>query len=163
MAELKPELTPRQFLDVLVEKKMHGDGIQFVAHCLPKRQGVWWALQCAKQVAGEQPPPPVINAIRATERWIAEPSDENRKATLPAAEQADTGSAPGCAAMAAYYSDGMAQSPDPQVNEKASFMTSKLVSASVLLAATADAEKAKERLEEFFVKGVEVAKRTSIA
>jgi hypothetical protein len=167
---LTPDIPARQFLNLLAEKKLHTDGIQFIAHYLPKRQAVWWGLSCVKEVLGEKPPKPVAAALNTTERWIAEPTDENRKATLPAAEEAETSTPAGCVAMAAYYADGLPQTADPRQNEKAHYMTAKLVCGGVLLAGASDAlagvsdaAKLRERLEAFFGKGMDVVRRTNPA
>ncbi len=147
-----------QFLTLLFEKAWHPDAIQLIAHSLPKRQSVWWALQCAKAVMAD-PPPEVEGAIKAVERWIADPSEDNRKATLKAADEADTGTPAGCAALAAYYADGLPQTGDPKQNAKSYFLTAKLVSAAVLMSATTDPEQIKARFEGFVSKGSEVIKR----
>ena len=48
---------------------------------LPKRQAVWWALGCVKQGVPEMPPEQDA-ALKTTERWIAEPTEENRQAAF---------------------------------------------------------------------------------
>ena len=155
---LNNEQNVEQFLSLLSEKSWHPDAIQLIAHSLPKRQSVWWALQCAKAAVPE-PTPEVEVAIKATERWIADPSEDNRRATLKAADEADTGTPAGCAALAAYYADGMPQTNDPKQNAKSYFLTAKLVSAAVLMSATTDPEHIKARFEIFVNKGAEVIKR----
>jgi hypothetical protein len=157
--KLEPEMTPEEFLQVLIENKWYSDAIQFVAHYLPKRQAVFWAMTCVKQYEVE------INAegkaaLKATEKWIASSSEENRKATLEAANEADTTTAAGAAALAAYYSDGLPQTQDPKLNAKAFFMTAKLTTGAVLLTASADREQTLARLEAFTNKGVEIARKT---
>lgn len=156
---LRPEHMPKQFLGLLVEKKLHADAVQMIAHYLPKRQAVWWACHCALDSAGPQPKPEVVRAIQAAERWVAQPTDENRRATQPAAEDAETSSAAGCAALAAFYSEGT-PAPDPKSQAKAYFMTAKLVAGSVLLAASLDSAKVNENLAKYVETGVDVVNRT---
>jgi hypothetical protein len=155
---LQPDMMPDQFASVLLEKKYHPDAVQLVAHYLPKRQAVFWALSCVKQVA-TPPPPEVDTAIKAAERWVAEPTEENRKATLKAADVADAGSPAGCAALAAFYSDGLPKTDDPKQNARAHFLTSKLVAAAVLLAATSEPDKMNERFRAFLEKGLEIVQK----
>jgi hypothetical protein len=155
---LKPEMMPDQFAGILVENNHHPDAIQLLAHYLPKRQAVFWAVSCVKQVTGN-PSPDVDGAIKATERWIAEPTEENRKAALKAADAADAGTPAGCAALAAYYAEGLPRTEDPKQNARAHFLTSKLVAAAVLLAATSDDKKMKERFAAFVEKGLEIVQR----
>jgi hypothetical protein len=156
---LTPEMPATEFIDLLAAKQFHTDAVQFIAHYLPKRQAVWWALTCVKQ-AGTEFPPEQETALKSAERWIAEPTEENRQATLKAADAADTMTPAGMTALAAYYSDGMPASADPNTNAKAYFMTAKLVSGAVMLSAATDAEQLQARFSGFTGKGIEVVKRT---
>src|SRR5262249_49233476 len=54
---LRPELTPRQFLDLLVEKQQPIDAVRFLAYGLPKPEAVWGACLCVRSVAGVDLPP----------------------------------------------------------------------------------------------------------
>lgn len=156
---LTPEMSAGEFIDALIARQLHPDAVQFIAHYLPKRQAVWWAVGCVKQSDSELSPEQDA-AVKTTERWIAEPTDENRQAAFKAAEIADTSSPAGITALAAYYSEGLPQTADPGNNAKAYFITAKLVTAAVMLAATSDPEQLKPRFSGFVTKGVEVVKRT---
>lgn len=156
---LTPEMPATEYIDLLAAKQLHPDAVQFIAHYLPKRQAVWWALACVKQV-GTELPPEQETALKATERWIAEPTEENRQGTLKAGDAADTTTPAGMTALAAYYSDGMPATVDPNTNAKAYFMTAKLVSGAVMLSAATDPEQLQARFGAFTAKGVEVVKRT---
>src|SRR4051794_21799720 len=76
---LRPGLTPRQFLELLIEKEEVPDAVGFLAHALPKREAVWWACLCARSVAGEKPAAPISAALDAAEAWVADPVEENRR------------------------------------------------------------------------------------
>jgi hypothetical protein len=154
-----PEMTPDEFLKESVEKGWHPDAIQFLAHYLPKRQAVFWAMTCARQSAAATTPQGEA-ALKSAEAWIADPSEENRRAALNAANDADTSTAAGATALAAYYSDGLPVTQDPKMNAKAYFMTAKLAGGAVLMAATADREQALARLEAFATRGIEIARKT---
>lgn len=156
---LSPELMPEQFAEVLFRNKRHSDAVQLIAHYLPKRQGVFWALSCVRQITPD-PSPEVEAALKAAEKWIADPSEETRKAALKAADAADAGTPAGCTALAAYYSDGMPRTDDTKANARAYFMTAKLVGSAVLLAATSDAEQLLSRFEAFITKGLDILKRS---
>ena len=41
---LTPEMTPERVAIELLAKQLHPDAVQLIAHYLPKRQAVWWAL-----------------------------------------------------------------------------------------------------------------------
>jgi TPR repeat protein len=155
---LSPDLMPEQFAEILFQEKRHSDAVQLIAHYLPKRQGVFWAMTCVRQVTPE-PSPETEAALKAAEKWIAEPGEETRKAALKAADAADAGSPAGCTALAAYYSDGLPRTEDPRANARAYFLTAKLVGSAVLLAATSDPAQLIPRFESFIAKGLEVLRR----
>ena len=158
-AVLQPEAEPEDFAQKLAQANVHTDAIQVLAHYLPKRQGVFWAMTCVRQ-ANPAPPPEAEAALKAAERWIAEPTEENRNATLKAADAADAGTPAGCTALAAYYAEGLPRTEDPRMNAKAFFMTAKLVSSAVLLAATADPEQMQARFASYVDKGLEIVRRS---
>ena len=106
------------------------------------------------------PTPEQDVALKTTERWIAEPTEENRQAAFKAAEEADTATPAGITALAAYYSDALPPTADPKTNAKAYFITAKLVTAAVMMAATSDPDQLKTRFSGFAIKGAEVVKRT---
>jgi hypothetical protein len=156
---LTPEMTPDEFLKILVERRWFGEAVQFLAHYLPKRQAVFWAMTCVKQ-SGMKLTPQGEAALKATETWIAASNEENRQATLKAANDADTATAAGATALAAYYSDGLPATADPKMNAKAYFMTAQLAGGAVLMAAVSDREQTLRRLEAFVNKGVEIVRKT---
>ena len=51
-------------------------------------------------------------SLDATEKWIAQPTEENRRAAMSAAEAADVGTAAGCAGVAAFFSGGSLAPPE---------------------------------------------------
>lgn len=158
---LTPEMPATEYIDLLAAKELHTDAVQFIAHYLPKRQAVWWAMGCVRQAYSEFSPEQDA-ALKITERWIAEPTEENRQAALKAADVADSTTPAGMTALAAHYSDALPPTADPNTNAKAYFMTAKLVSGAVMLSAMADAEQMQPRFSGFTAKGIEVVKRTRV-
>jgi hypothetical protein len=156
---LSPDAMPEQFAELLLEMKQHPDAVQLIAHSLPKRQGVYWAMTCARE-STQEPTPEAEAALKAAEKWIAEPNEESRKAAFKAAEAADAGTPAGSAALAAFYSDGLPRTEDPKANARAYFMTAKLVGSAVLLAAAADPKQLIPRFETFIGKGLEILKKS---
>ena len=65
-AALTPEMTPDDFLQLAVENKWHSDAVQFLAHYLPKRQAVFWAMSCTRQ-AEPEPAAPAETALKSAE------------------------------------------------------------------------------------------------
>jgi hypothetical protein len=155
---LKPELTPRQFLDLLREKKLTLDAIRLLAHDLPKRDAVWWACQCARLVAADPPPPKAIAALDAAEKWCKDPNEGTRRATQPAAEAAALGTPAGCAALAAFFSGGSLGPPNVAPIPPGEFLTAKAASGAVLLAGVlSEPEKAADKYDQFLALGLEIA------
>src|ERR1039458_1102468 len=87
MALARPDLHPRAFVALLLEKALFPDAVRFVAHALPKREAVWWAWVCARRAAGDTPPPPIKAALDATEKWIAQPTHELRRLAMDASNK----------------------------------------------------------------------------
>jgi hypothetical protein len=151
-------MTARQYLDRLVERQLQAEAIRFLAYVLPKREAVWWACLCADRVLGPDPPPRVAAALDAARAWVLDPSEDHRRAALPAAEAAEVGTPAGCAALAAYFSGGSLSPPDLPVVAPGEHITAHLVASAVILAAVIrEPAKASEKYAAFLGLGLEVA------
>ena len=64
------------------------------------------------------------------------------------------------AGVGAFYADGLPRTEDPRANAKAYFMTAKLVSSAVLLAATSEPEQLQARFASFIEKGLEIVRKS---
>jgi hypothetical protein len=163
MALVSPDVHPLDFVALLMEKKLYPDAVRFVAHALPKREAVWWALVCARRSAGEQPPAKIKAALDATERWVAQPTEENRRAAMAAAEKAELGTAAGCTGLAAFFSGGSLAPPEAPPVPPGEFLAAKAVSGAVIFAAVAkEPERAPEKFRSFVAQGVEVTNRVKL-
>jgi hypothetical protein len=146
------------FLARLAEHGLFADAARFLAHALPRREAVWWACQCARLVLGPQPPEPFVAALQAAEHWAAAPTEENRRSAFPAAEAAEFGTPPGCAALAAFWSGGSLAPPDSTAVPPPEHLTPSAVANAVLLAAVQEEpERATEKFRQFLELGVQVA------
>jgi len=159
LAALDDRSLPLQFLRALIEKELHPDAIQLIAHYLPKRQAVWWACQCIKSTFGPKTTPQMKAAVEAAEKWVAQPTEENRRAAQQSAELEESGSPANVVGLAAAFSE-QPPAADARIRDKQQYMTAKLAAAAVLLAATSDAEKAKPNMAEFVSQGIVVVNRT---
>jgi hypothetical protein len=154
-------LSPRQFLDLLVQAQHFPDAVRFLAHALPKREAVWWACQCARLTSGPGAPEKLA-ALEAAEKWAIEPTEEHRRACLPAAEAADFGTPAGCAAIAAFWSGGSLAPPDlPAVPPKDELAPGAVANAILLAAVATESEKAPETYTRFLALGANVAAGTT--
>ncbi len=154
---LREGLTPRAFFDLLGEAGLHADAVQFLSQALPRNEGVWWACVCLRQ-ANLAAQPPAALAVQAAERWVASPSEENRRAAFAAAEKADLGTPAGCAALAAFWSGGSLAPPEVPAVPPPDHLTGKGVAAAVMLAVVkAEPPRIAERWRQFLALGSEVA------
>src|SRR5262249_38404749 len=128
----------------------------FLAHALPGREAVWWAVLCVREVVGPAPPEPTASALRAAEAWVQDPSEAHRRAAGEASKGAGTSNSAGAAAAAA--GGGSAGPPGGPETLPGDYATARAVANSVMFAASHDSPgKAPERFPTFFARGVEVA------
>jgi hypothetical protein len=159
-ALIKPEMHPLDFVAQLMDKQLYPDAVRFVAHALPKREAVWWGWMSARRAAGEKPPTPIKASLEATEKWIAQPSDENRRAAKAAAETAQMGTAAGCAGLGAFFAGETLGPADLPAVPPGPYLTAKAISGAVIFAAIAgDPTQAPEKFKSFVAQGVDVSKR----
>jgi len=160
---LSPDVPSPTYLDLLIEKGEFEDAVRFIAHALPKREAVWWAWYCARRVAGAEAPPKIKTSLAATEKWIVQPNDENRRAAMAAAQEADLGSPAGCAGLGAFFSGGSLAPPNAPQNPPGEFMTAKAVAGAVMLAAiSTEPEKAPEKYKAFLAQAIEVTRKIKL-
>jgi len=156
---LRDALTPKQFLDLLLEKKQFPDAARLLAHALPKREAVWWACLSARQAYAAAPPaPPVSAAILAAENWTSDPSEDNRRAAEKAYQAAGLNNPAGCAALAAFFSGGSMGPPTAPAVPPGEYLTAGAAAGAVMLAAVlTEPQKAPEKYRKLFALGVDVA------
>jgi len=154
------EMPPRAFLTALLDAGKFGDAARYLAFALPKREAVWWACKCAR-LAPLAPGPgesnPQAIALVAAEAWVADPTEENRRACGKAGEDA-VGTPAGCASLAAFWSGGsLAPKGLPDVPPAAD-LTPRGVAAAVMVSGViASPEKAPERYRAFHNIALEIA------
>jgi hypothetical protein len=118
---------------------------------------------CARRSAGENPPPKIKSALDATEKWIAQPNDDNRRRAMAAAEKAELGTAAGCAGLAAFFSGESLAPRDAQAVPPGEFLAAKAVAGAVIFAAVAkEPERAPEKFRSFVAQGVDVTNRLKL-
>jgi len=100
-ALLRDGMGPREFLEVLADGKRYVQGIDFLAHALPVREGIWWGSLCLQHACGDAITPPERAAWIAAVRWVIQPTGENQLAAKAPADAAGVMSAAGALAWAA--------------------------------------------------------------
>lgn len=155
-----PSRGPREYLAALAEAEQHLDALKFLAHLLPPREAVWWAWMCARRQAGENASPQIQAALTATEGWVAQPTEEHRRAAMAAGEAAGLDTPAGCAALGAFFSGGSLAPPDMAPVPPPRFGTARAIFGSLVLAGVAfEPEKAPEHYRVYLEHGIELANR----
>jgi len=163
MALARPEMHPVDFVMLLMNQKLYSDAVRFLAHAMPRREAVWWGWMCARRVSEQKSTPPVKAALEITEKWIAQPSEENRRAAHAAAEKATLGTAAGCAALGAFFSGGSIAPPEAPPVPPGEFLTAKAISGAVIFAALSGAPlEAPEKFNSFVAQGLDVTNRIKL-
>jgi hypothetical protein len=162
-ALLAADLSHRAFFQTLVDGGHHADAVRYLAHALPRREGVWWAWVTAKRVSGAEPPPKIAASLEATERWIAQPTDANRRAAFEKAQEADVGTPAGCAGLAAFLAGESLAPPNVQAVPPGEFDSAKAITGAIMLAAVAkEPEKAPEKFQAALQQGLEVVNKIKL-
>jgi hypothetical protein len=161
-ALLRPEMSPKQFLNALMDNQQYAEAIRFLAHALRKPEAVWWACACAKEAAGPSPAQPAAAALHAAEKWVSTQAEESRHAALAAAEKAGLTTPAGCAALAAFLSGGSLAPPTvPAVPPAEGACAQAVAGAVVLSAVSRDLPNVQEGYRLALAKGIEVGDGTN--
>ena len=157
LALLTPELTVRQYLDVLIAVPLRVDALRVLALALPKPEAVWWGALCIQLAMPTPWKPSAEQAVEATETWVKSPTDENRRACALAAEAAGWDTAAGCLAGSAWLTGGSLSPPKlPPVSPRED-LTGQMLASVMLLASVTDPKTAAEKQDRFIALGLQVA------
>ena len=139
------------------------DAVRLVASALPPREGVWWAWAAATHAArltsGDVAPPPVQQALAATERWIAAPDEATRRAAWQCAQDAGMDTPAGSAAGAAFFTGGSIAPPDITPIPPPAGIHATMAFAAVIGSSAADTEHFESLARAFVAQGVEVIRQ----
>lgn len=103
---LAEDMAPERFLEALIEAELLPDAIKFLAQALPKREAVAWARDCSREAIAAALSELDELCLDAVDRWLAEPSDENRRAAMDLADKAGYRSPASMTAAAAAWTEG---------------------------------------------------------
>lgn len=148
------------FFTRLMDQKLYTDAVRFLALILPKREAVWWACLCIRDVVKDKITHEDKRALSVAEEWVIKPSEENRQAAAQAAEATKFETAAGWAAMGAFWSGGSMTPPNtPAVPPQEDF-TGRAVGGSILMSAAyefEDGDQLNQRYTLFLQRGIEIA------
>lgn len=161
---LQPQHKPHEYLSALTGGSQHPDAIRLLAHALPRREGVWWAWASAKRASGAEPAAPVKAALDATERWIAQPTEDNRRNAMARAEAIGFDTPAGCAALAAFLSGPTVAPPHiEQAVPPPEYGAAKAIAGAVLISAViTEPDKAVEKMHAALLQGLEVVTKIKL-
>lgn len=114
-ALVREGMEPSEFVAALVTNKQYAAGIDFLAHALPAREGIWWAYLCMQHACGGNFSESERAAVVAGVRWVMQPGEENRMAAKASAEVAGLASLPGLLAMTVYQTGAGTGPPSKSV------------------------------------------------
>jgi hypothetical protein len=162
-ALLKDELTPQQFLELLIGKELFLDAIRFLAFALPKREAVGWGCLCVRHSLGTQDASKISEAHVAVERWVSNPDEENRRAAKIAADKEGLESPSACLALAAFFSGGSIAPANLAPVAPADHITPQVVAGAIIVSAVKNQpEKAPEKFRIFLQKGMALMARVQL-
>jgi hypothetical protein len=136
LALLRPEMSPREFVDALVDKKKYLAAIDFIAHTLPAREAIWWGCLCFHRTCGDKLEPWERRGLRLTVLWVQQPDEFNRAATKQPADVLGPASAAGNLAAAANQTGGSVGPPEGPPIPPSPFAPARAVAIAIKLAST---------------------------
>lgn len=124
-------LSPTSYLAALLQQQKLVEAVGFLAHGLPPRDAVRWAVDSCAVVSAQQSPQD-RQATEASKAWLAQPTEANRQQAIVRAAEAGHAGPGAWAAQAA----GWAGTPaGPATTNAVPDLVGKAVTGSVMLAA----------------------------
>jgi hypothetical protein len=154
--EARPtEAPPLEFLRSLTSGPTPFDAIGFCAYLLPRREAVWWACQCVRDLIGEPTENDEI-ALRAAEDWVRDPDESARRAALQVGLVADRRAASTWVALAAAWSGGSLVISEHAVASAPPHLTAKAARSALMLALVNKPDRAAQ-ISRCVERGVQIA------
>jgi hypothetical protein len=136
LALLRPAMSPRGFVDALMEAQKYLAAIDFIAHALPAREAIWWGCLCLQRTSGNKLEPWERRAFRITVQWVLQPNEANREAAKQPADVLGPASAAGCLAAAANQTGGSIGPPQGPPIPPSPFAPARAVAIAIKVAST---------------------------
>jgi hypothetical protein len=151
-----PETPARTYVEALARAGRVREAIAALAQLLPRHDAIAWGLESIRRIG-----PPA--ALKSVEDWLAEPTEERRRAAMQAAGTAGYATAGGCLALAVFLSGGsVAPVGAPVEPQPAPNLCGKMVACAMALAAAADPQHASGHLRSFQDRGWAVANERNV-
>jgi hypothetical protein len=162
---------PAALLRALLDAGLAAEALRVMACALPPREGIWWAFIAARHamqmVAANPDQDTESDAITAqadllalVERWITQPSDENRRAAWATAQDVGFETPAGCAAAAVFFAGGsLSPAGSPYVPPPAGVHVTMAATAVLLAAAQAAPDRMVALADAFTGQGIEIVRQ----
>lgn len=148
--------SPLELIDLAMTNELYSDAVTFLAHALPVRESVWWAVTCASELNHWNEHE--ANAIRAAKAWVYTPDETSRRFAEKMAELAGLDSGAGWSAQAAFWSGGsIIAEGDPMVPPPPYLYAQAVAGCISLSAVLPQSEIAQQRYHEFVDIGINIA------
>jgi hypothetical protein len=128
------DVDPLAYARALSTSGRPSDAILFISHLLPRREAVWWAIQCVRALTTWDD---ADEALRAAETWVRTPEDDNRRAALVIANDSDRRKPTTWLAFAAGWSGGSMVPPDQNPTPPPSGACATAANTAIMMAVTA--------------------------
>lgn len=155
---LTPDMSPEEYLNKLIEKQLFADSILFLAHGLPKREAIWWACLCAKNITTKDTGADDIASLSIAEKWVYEPDEKKRRMCGTLAEKGNYKTAQNWTAAAVFWSGGSITAEDEPAIEPAPYLYAHAVSGAILNAVgMSDTDEIDNQFQRFIQHGLNIA------
>jgi hypothetical protein len=128
------EIAPLAHARALRTSTRPSDAILFISHLLPRREAVWWAIQCVRALTARDD---ADAALRASETWVRTPEDDNRRAALTIANDSDRRNPTTWLAFAVGWSGGSMVPPDQNPTPPPAGACAMAVNTAIMMAVAA--------------------------
>ncbi len=129
MALVSEEMGPSRFIQLLEQRGLYKDAVQFLAHGLPIEIGIRWGCRAIRELGtGELP-----EILTVIEEWLGRPGDEERWKAREAAEKSGISSAADLLGMAVFFSGGSVSPAETPITPPPNYVANRLVGGSVQL------------------------------
>jgi hypothetical protein len=159
-----PDAPVRVFVQQLARDGQQTEAIAALAQLLPNRGCISWGLNSVRKVSATSNTPHAGPAFQAVEKWLADPTDELRRAAFEAGKRADLGTPAGALALAVFFSGGTmapAEAPVAPI-EPAPHLCAKVVALAMTAAVAWDPRNAAELRGAFLDAGFHLADQFKI-
>ena len=158
VALMTESVTPSEFIQQLMDAGHFLDSAKTLAYSLPRREAVWWACMCARQLESVNSAESEKKALSAAEKWVYDPVDERRTIAFQCAQTSKTNSVGVMCALAAAFSDSnLPVDEDNSIEVDSSSFPGAIFAAIVVAASEAENQALEDRVAELLKVGVEIA------